>query len=155
MHDSDLSETLAPVRKVLALQLPAARVFELYTRQIGQWWPLASHSLAEQQAQTCAIEGWVGGRVFERDRAGAERIWGEVQVWQPPRRLVHSWHPGGVLAHQTRVELLCQPIDANLTRLVLTHDGWRPGDADRHGDYQSGWELILRKHFLPFAAMSR
>jgi uncharacterized protein YndB with AHSA1/START domain len=152
MLDLDLAETLAPVRKVMAVPQPVARVFELYTRQIGQWWPLATHSLAEDKAESCSIEGWVGGRVFERDLAGGERRWGEVTAWEPPNRVACSWHPGGVLSHATRVEVLFQPIDAGLTRLVLIHDGWRPGDADRHPDYEDGWETILKEHFLPFVA---
>lgn len=35
-----------------------------------------------------------GGRVTERLRDGSEAVWGALLVWEPPDRLVMTWHPG-------------------------------------------------------------
>ena len=45
------------------------------------------------------------GRVYERTPDGTEHDWGEVEVWDPPRRLVYLWHIYGERADATRVEI--------------------------------------------------
>jgi uncharacterized protein YndB with AHSA1/START domain len=150
MNDTREAEPLEPIRKVLAIRRPVATVFAAYTRDIGRWWPLATQSLGGQNAVDCVLETRAGGRLFERGRDGGERLWGRIAIWEPPYRLVHSWHPGGVLTFATRVEAKFQPIDAQLTRMVLVHDCWRPADADHHGDYVTGWDIVLRDGFMPY-----
>ena len=85
---------IAPVRKTLTVPLSLEKAFRLFTADIASWWPLATHSVAEGKAETVIMEGRVGGRFYERTSDGRGALWGEVRVWDPPRRLVYSWHPG-------------------------------------------------------------
>jgi hypothetical protein len=64
------------VRKSVLVACPAARAFEVFTREYARWWPFATHSIGEAETQTVAFEAGVGGRIYERTRAGVEHDWG-------------------------------------------------------------------------------
>jgi uncharacterized protein YndB with AHSA1/START domain len=80
----------APVRKSLAVAASPARAFEVFTAGFDRWWP-RSHSIGESPLQTAVIEPRLGGRWFGRLENGTEAQWGDVLVWEPPRRLVLAW----------------------------------------------------------------
>lgn len=106
---------------------------------------LATHSLGQQDAETCAIEGRVGGRVYERLRNGAERSWGTVLVWEPPRRIVLTWHPGRDERMQQEVEVRFS-LDGAGTVVQLEHRGWEALGEDAlevRAQYEGGWEIVL------------
>ena len=86
---------LAPVVKEITIETSAARAFRVFTEDIGAWWPLATHHIGPQPAETAVIEPRAGGRWFERAADGSECPWGRVLVWDPPARLVLSWQIGG------------------------------------------------------------
>jgi uncharacterized protein YndB with AHSA1/START domain len=112
-----------PIRQSVRVDCPIEDAFRLFTEGFSEWWPLASYSIAGDAAEHCAIEPWVGGRVFERTRSGEEREWGSVIAWDPPEHLEFTWHPGGSgdRSQTVDVEFL---VEADGTRVTLIHTGW-------------------------------
>jgi len=136
---------LDPVRKSVTVRLPRDRAFELFTARIAEWWPLRTHSIGQEKAQTVVFEGREGGRVYERTGDGAEHQWGTVLAWSPPERFVMTWHPGNSADQAQRVEVRFFP-EVGGTRLELSHAGWEAlGDraADYRTNYEGGWQGVL------------
>ncbi len=139
---------IAEIQKTIELQTPHHRAFAVWTEEMGSWWPLAEHSVGQADATGCAVEPGVGGRLYETGKDGLEHLWGRVVVWEPPRRLAHSWHPGRQLTERTMVLVTFTPLAPDRTRLTLTHSGWREGDEDRRAAYDAGWDDLLGKHYV-------
>lgn len=111
-----------PIETRARVNCPVEDAFRLFTEHLSDWWPLAAYSLA-RDAESCAIEPWIGGRLFERTRAGQERNWGTVTVWDPPHRIAFAWHPGAAYDGTQTVEVEFH-ADAVGTEVILTHSGW-------------------------------
>lgn len=120
--------TNAPIRNSVQIDCPVEDAFQLFTERFAEWWPLATHSLNQDEAESCAIEPWEGGRVFERTRSGEEHEWGTVTRWDPPHRIEFAWHPGTHAAGRQRVEVEFS-VNADGTRVTLTHTGWQLAGA--------------------------
>lgn len=88
------SVKIEPVRKQLKVSLAVEKAFDLFTAGIGTWWPMATHSVGEEQAETCFFEGWVGGRIMEVLKDGSQSEWGKVIVWEPFNLVSFHWYPG-------------------------------------------------------------
>jgi uncharacterized protein YndB with AHSA1/START domain len=84
------AESLA-VRQTVDVRVAPERAFEVFTRDIGTWWPLDGYTIGAQPAVTAVIEPRSGGRWFERAADGTECPWGRVLAYEPPHRLVLSW----------------------------------------------------------------
>ena len=80
--------TMAPIRREVVVAAPPQRAFDLFTASVGQWWPMATHSVFGAGA-TVAFEN---GRLVER-RGEEEAEWGTVLAWEPPHLLRMTWHP--------------------------------------------------------------
>jgi len=65
--------------------------FSMWTSRAALWWP-RSHSMSQAEGFDVVFEPYAGGRVFERGPDGAEHEWGEVTLWDPPRRVEYWWH---------------------------------------------------------------
>jgi uncharacterized protein YndB with AHSA1/START domain len=139
----------ATVRKSVTVDCAADHAFRVFTEDIGSWWPFERvHSIAEGDVETVIMEGHEGGRFYERTKSGEEHPWGTVLAWDPPRRLVTSWHPGRGEATSQELEVTFTP-DGNRTRVELVHTGWeRLGDgmAEAVESYGSGWETVLARY---------
>jgi uncharacterized protein YndB with AHSA1/START domain len=137
---------IAPVTKSIVVERPPEEAFRVYTEGIATWWPLETHA-PSQKAETVIIEPREGGRLYERTTDGEEVDWGEVLIWDPPHRLVHSWHLGRSVA--TEVELRFTP-QGDGTLVELAHSGW-----ERHGEYgaalraqyDSGWDYVFGERY--------
>jgi len=138
--------SLPPVRKERTVQVPPSTAFAVFTDRIGEWWPLATHSIGGDEAVTAVCEPRAGGRVYERLGDGTEHDWGTVQAWEPPSRLVISWYVGRDPAQSTEIEVRFDPADEGACRVLLEHRNWeRLGDeaaATRDG-YDTGWDTVL------------
>jgi uncharacterized protein YndB with AHSA1/START domain len=92
------------------------------------------------------IEPRVGGRILERSASGREEIWGEILVWEPPRRLVYLWHLRADRADATEVEIVFVQDEDGATEVRIDHRGWEQlgtrGDAWRDRN-RRGWETLL------------
>jgi hypothetical protein len=51
------------------------------------------------------LEGHVGGLIVERTPSGSVHEWGEVTLWEPPRRLGYLWYLRRDRADATEVEI--------------------------------------------------
>ena len=137
---------IEPVRKERHVPLDVAHAFELFTRDMGTWWPLPTHSVAEQAAQDVRFEERVGGRVTEITRDGAEYLWAEVLTWDPPHRVVLSWHPTPEPVAASTIEVRFTQLHDG-TRLWLEHRDWEEFGASAgtalRADYDPGWDAVL------------
>ncbi|MGQ0648386.1 MAG: SRPBCC domain-containing protein [Gemmatimonadaceae bacterium] len=120
--------------------------FERFTTGIATWWPLRSHSVGGENAQTVLFEPRVGGEIVEKIGGGKESLWGTVLEWDPPAHFAITWHPGRERNTAQRVDVHFVP-DAGATRVELTHSGWEAmgklAKVARRG-YPMGWAYVLR-----------
>ncbi|HWA51337.1 MAG TPA: SRPBCC family protein [Dongiaceae bacterium] len=157
MTDNVTTFQIPPVEKSILVPCAPDRAFRAFTAEIGQWWPLSTHSVAQGQARGVAIEPRIGGRVFETDAAGGESDWGRVLEWAPPHRLVMTWHPGRTAASEQTVEINFVAEGAD-TRVILRHHGWENLgiEAARARDlYNNGWDMVLAGRYGDFCKQLR
>jgi hypothetical protein len=148
------------VSKEITVEASQARAFDVFTRELGVWWPLATHHIGSDPAETAIIEPRAGGRWFERSADGRECEWGRVLVWDPPGRLVLSWEISADFRHDesidTEVEVSFVALGPALTRVELEHrrlDSYGAAVDKMRGifDSEKGWTWILRS----FASRAR
>jgi hypothetical protein len=135
-----------PLRKTITVGWDTARAFRRFTQETSVWWPLRSHSVGQERAETVVFEGHVGGRIVERIRGGEECVWGTITAWDPPRRVGFTWHPGGTPREATQVDVTFEPVPGG-TRLVLVHSNWEalgPRARIARRGYPLGWAYVLR-----------
>src|SRR5215213_10303126 len=101
----------AAITKSVIVRQTAEEAFELFTTGIARWWPVKTHSVAQDNADTVVLEPREGGRFYERTRDGDEHLWGTVTAWEPPRRLACTWHPGRDEETGQEIELLFEAHD--------------------------------------------
>ncbi len=143
--------TIPPVRKTVTVAEPCREAFDRFTRGIGGWWPIATHSVDPDETETCVFEGVQGGRIYERHRDGSEADWGRVTVWEPPTRIVFTWRPGRPASTAQEVEVVFTPT-ADGTRVELTHRDWErygPGAKEQRDEYAPGWDYVLSCYTHP------
>ena len=143
---SSMQTGVEAVRKTLVVNCDPDRAFQVFTREIGSWWPLHTHSMADgKEIAEVVFEEHVGGRIYERYTDGAENDWGEVVAWDPPSRFVMSWYPTRTENETTELEVRFTPEDDG-TRVDLEHRGWEifAAEGQEHRDnYDNGWPTVL------------
>jgi uncharacterized protein YndB with AHSA1/START domain len=141
---------MEPVRKSIVVNRSPASAFELFTAGMHTWWPLLSHSVWEKDAATCLMECRAGGRIIERHENGEESLWGTVTTWEPPARLVFTWHPGRGPDTAQQVEVRFTGEAGNKTRVDLVHSGWetlgKRAKAVRD-EYVTGWDKVFVERY--------
>ena len=143
---------IEPLRLAFEVRCPAPHAFDVWTARISQWWPI-SHTISAEAGLLVVLEGRPGGRIFERTPGGLEHDWGEVTVWEPPRRLCYLWHLRADRADATEVEITFIDQGEASTRVEIEHRGW-----DRLGAFglewrdvnSAGWSGLL-PYFIPAA----
>jgi uncharacterized protein YndB with AHSA1/START domain len=137
--------TIPAVRKSILVDAPVEQAFRAFTEGIAAWWPLRTHSVARERAEGVVFEGREGGRLYERTSDGEEHEWGVVLAWEPPSRVLYSWHPGRGDETSQEVEMRFT-ADGDGTRVEVEHRGWeRLGERGREqrSSYDSGWDYVL------------
>jgi uncharacterized protein YndB with AHSA1/START domain len=139
-----------PIRKSFVVDATPERAFRVFTEEHGAWWPLATHHIGEKAAETAVIEPRAGGRWFERATDGTICLWGHVQVWEPPSRVVLTWQIGSDWKYDdnfsTEVEVRFVTLGPAQTRVEFEHR-----QLERFGEkapaqrqsMDSGWGRIL------------
>ena len=158
MHESpavaDPSHALAPIVVDVVVPCPPDRAFDYFTRDIGRWWPLATHSLGEADAADVRFEPRVGGRLVETLRDGGEHVWGEVTAWRPGSQVAFSWHLGRDPSTAQCVDVQFAPTPGG-TRVTLTHGGWErlpEGGETMRERYANGWKGVFVERFGAYCA---
>jgi uncharacterized protein YndB with AHSA1/START domain len=145
------SASIEPVVKKITVECALEEAFHYFTADFSMWWPAATHSVVAYASEfkdkpaAVTFEPRVGGRIFERTRAGEEHLWGTVLEWKPPMRVVFSFHPGRDEKEAQTVEVTFSRTAAG-TRVVLAHSGWEKlgANAQQTRDrYNQGWEGVF------------
>jgi uncharacterized protein YndB with AHSA1/START domain len=139
------------VKKHVFVKTTPERAFEVFTKEMSSWWPLATHHISKVDAAAAVIEPFAGGRWFERGTDGSECDWGRVLAWEPPARLVLAWQISADWQHDaqlvTEVEVRFTAENGG-TRVDLEHRllrGFGPRADEMRGifDSKGGWNGIL------------
>jgi uncharacterized protein YndB with AHSA1/START domain len=128
-----------PIHREVLVHLDPDRAFELFTARIGDWWPLASHSVFGARASVTFADDKLVETLGDQTA-----VWGEVIEWVPGERLVISWHAGQSEAESTRVSVsFTQQGDHTL--VALEHSGWeaREDPIAIRREYDQGWPTVL------------
>lgn len=145
MTQQHVENSLPPLVKAVRVPLSVDQAFSRFTEQMAAWWPLETHSVGEQNADTVTLETFAGGRIVETLKSGDTSVWGTVQEWEPPRRVVFTWHPGRDPSSAQVVEVQFNEGDG-ATEVVLTHRGWETfgdGAEQMWNRYDEGWSHVL------------
>jgi uncharacterized protein YndB with AHSA1/START domain len=142
---SNTQTVIEPVHKTLVVDCSRERAFEVFTREIGTWWPLDKYSIGDTKITEVVFEETAGGRVFEKHEDGSEADWGKVLTWDPPSSFSMAWSPGTDPRKATHLEVRFAD-EGDRTRVDLVHTGWEilaeQAEETRNG-YNGGWESVL------------
>jgi uncharacterized protein YndB with AHSA1/START domain len=137
---------LEPIRQSVRVRRPIESAFELFTRDIGRWWPVETHNLRGDVVEV-VFEGRTGGRIYERARDGVTTDWGQVLAWEPPRRVVFTWEATARRGAATEIEVRFSDVAAGATLVEVEHRGWErmgvPVGAETRSGYLQGWPGVL------------
>jgi len=143
--------TPAAIRKSFAVRATPEKAFRVFTQGFDAWWP-RSHYIGDSPLKEAVLEAGVGGRWFGRHEDGSEQTWGEVLVWEPPRRLVLAWRIDHAFGYDpnllTEVEIRFADAGDGRTRVEFEHRNLeRFGDSDAARQtvtsMDEGWGMIL------------
>ena len=131
--------TASSVRESIVVDAPVERAFEVFTAEMGSWWP-PDHHVLEAELAEMVLEPRAGGHIYDRGVDGSECRWARVLVYEPPSRLVFSWDISMAWKREddpdktSEVEVRFTEEAPNRTRVELEHR-----NLERHGD---GWERM-------------
>ena len=141
---------IEPVEKQIKVSLNQEAAFRLFTDGLNKWWPLATHSVGEEQAETCVFEGRVGGRIYETMKDGTQAEWGKVLAWEPFGKVTFTWYPGRTPETAQEVTVKFTEIPGG-TQVDMVHTGWEmlagKAQSGREG-YDFGWDFVLANYII-------
>lgn len=153
---------IAPVVKSIVVERSALDAFHLFTEQIGAWWPLATHTLANhaqgQSSVTAVIEAHEHGRVYEVLHDGTELDWGVVVSFEAGVHFAMRWHLQHPVEEATLVSVSFEALTDASCRLVLVHSDWeRMGTdaASARANYEQGWAGVFEDRYAAYAAQTK
>ncbi len=124
---------------VVSRKVPATpeKAFSVFVDEFNTWWP-KSYTFAQDNLAEIVLEPKMNGRAIERDKNGAETVWGTVLSFFRPSHVVLAWQisPNRTVvdseANASRVDVRFVETEPGTTEVVVVHR-----DFPRHGD---GWE---------------
>lgn len=141
------------VKKQIFVKASPQRAFDVFTKEMDTWWPLATHHISKVDAKNAVLEPFTGGRWFERGVDDSECDWGRVLAWEPPGRLVLAWQISADWQHDaklhTEVEVRFTAENGG-TRVDLEHRllrsyGTRADEMHGQLDSEGGWAGLLSR----------
>jgi hypothetical protein len=148
-----LEESISPITHEYSLRCSPDEAFAAYTGGIGDWWDPRYTANAES-LQGVTIEPRVGGRVYATHSDIGEDDWGVVTVWEPGRRLLHTFtlaqdpqQPSEVAVEFVRPESPADSIPGCTMR--FEHGGWTEANAAARKKF-GDWRVMLDR-FVAFA----
>ena len=79
------------VRRTITVPVSQQRAFEVFTSQLGRWWP-REYSIGQSPMADFILEPTIGGRWYEVGEDGKQCDTGRVTAFEPPARLALAWH---------------------------------------------------------------
>jgi Activator of Hsp90 ATPase homolog 1-like protein len=132
----------SPIVHEYRLRCSAEHAFAVYSVRIGEWWD-PRYTANGDTLESVTIEPRVGGRVYAVHGDIGEDDLGEVTVWEPGRRLVHTFtlaqdprHPSDVA-----VQFAAGEGGAGCT-VRFAHGGWTQANAEVRKKF-SDWPVML------------
>ena len=125
------------VRTSIVVDAPQQLAFDVFTQDMGGWWP-PDHHILEGELAEMVFELRAGGRIYDVGVDGSECQWARVLAFEPPGRVVISWDITTEwkletdLARTSEVEVRFVAEGPEHTRVELEHR-----HLDRHGE---GWQ---------------
>jgi uncharacterized protein YndB with AHSA1/START domain len=134
---------LPPIEKDVFVACSPERAFNVFTREVGSWWPTETHALHPGDVAEVVWEEREGGAVYEIAENGERAEWAVVLSWDPPHRLVIAWNVNPERLG-TEVEVRFTPT-AGGTRVQLEHRGFDNvvNGAEMRAGYDPGWSGVL------------
>lgn len=131
---------LPPLQHEVTVDLKPTQAFELFTRRIGEWWPLATYGVFGDGASVAFTED---GRLLER-HGEQTSSWGEVTEWVAGERLALTWHPGGAETEASQVTVTFSEYGEQ-TLVTLVHAGWEVYEdaVAARNNYAGGWVVVM------------
>ena len=117
-----MTEPIQPIEIEFEVACSPEHAFDTWANKTSAWWP-RRHSMTSAPGLVVTFEPRPGGRIFERTPDGAEHDWGEVLVWDRPRRLAYLWHRGTDRGRATEVDVSFTG-GTTATTVAITHRGW-------------------------------
>lgn len=134
------ADSFAPITHERSLRCDPERGFATYTGRISEWWD-PRYTANADTLQGVTIEPRVGGRIYATHSDLGEHEWGEVTVWEPGRRLVHSFTLAQDPRHPSEVAVEFVGAPGGCT-VRFAHGGWTEAsvkDRAKFGD----WPIML------------
>ena len=144
------------VQKTIVVKADLQHAFTVFTQNMGNWWP-KEHHIGPSPVAAVVVEPRDGGRWYEKDEDGSECDWGTVLRWEPPARVVLSWHLNGDfefvadIAKASEVEVRFTAESEGRTKVELQHRHF-----ERHGESgdrlrtevekPGGWTYVLGEY---------
>jgi Activator of Hsp90 ATPase homolog 1-like protein len=131
------------INQSVFLPVTVTRAFDLFTLQIGQWWPADRRHLNDPGSELFLLET---GRFYERAVDGTELDLGRVRLWQSPHRIVLDFFIGTDAAHPTQVDIRFV-AEADGARVTVTH---QPTETSAHlwdmraPLFERSWDAVLK-----------
>jgi uncharacterized protein YndB with AHSA1/START domain len=146
-------QTYAPVVRAMSVGVSRERAFEVFTQQLGTWWP-KEYSIGEADLADFVVEPEVGGRWYEVGVDGTECDTGRVIAYEPPERFTLAWQLDAAWqydpdpTHASEVEVRFVEEGPDSTRVELEHRSFERHGAGAEGvrggvDDAQGWTYCL------------
>ncbi|MBA2383172.1 MAG: SRPBCC domain-containing protein [Actinobacteria bacterium] len=141
-------ESMSAIGYEYSLRCTVEQAFAVYTGRIGEWWDPAYTANAET-LQGVTIEPRVRGRVYATHSDTGLDDWGEVTVWEPGRRLVHTFTLAQDPRHPSEVAVEFRPSDGDGCTVRFAHGGWTKANVASRKKF-GDWQILLDR----FAALA-
>jgi hypothetical protein len=131
---------VTPLRREIVVTATPDLAFRVFVERIGQWWPMAEHSVYGAAASVA----FDGDDIVEVGPDGQRCVWGTVTARRPGEELAFTWHPGQGPERASQVTVTFRPTgDHTFVRLV--HEGWEvyADPATARAEYGHGWPIVL------------
>lgn len=145
---------LKPIVKVIEVPNDPASVYQLFTAQMVDWWPLdkrtiSFHSTGEA-AKSIDCDVVNGGAIVEVAADDTRHVWGTFADCDPPNSVAIDFHMGQPKEHSTHLVVSFIEMDVGHTLVKLVHGGWESygelAQMMRDG-YDTGWDEIFVEGF--------
>ncbi len=144
---------LDPIIKTIEVPCSQQKAFDVFVREMGNWWPLDKRSMSMhsgQPAKSLRIDPRQGGKIVEIGHDDTEHHWGTITSYAPYHSVSMDFHMGLPAENASLLKVKFTALDDNRTRVELTQSNWEAfGDLAEmmHRGYGSGWVIIFEEAY--------